>query len=92
MLRLIGLCDASEPVFLSADENPEWANTTGIPGRVIDMIATAGLSPLSIAAWQGLSALERFVLLKLTRPGHDNENFLPAMCEFGLGYLQTGEQ
>lgn len=28
--------------------------------------------------------LQRFALYKLTRPGHDNDNFLPAMREFGL--------
>jgi hypothetical protein len=27
---------------------------------------------------------QRFALFKLTRPNHDNDNFIPAMREFGL--------
>ncbi|NVN38861.1 nitrate reductase associated protein, partial [Komagataeibacter swingsii] len=29
-----------------------------------------------------LSVLQRFALLKLTRPGHENQNFEPALREF----------
>lgn len=34
--------------------------------------------------WASLTTLRRFALFKLTRPGHDNDNFVPAMLEFGL--------
>ncbi|MDA0674030.1 MAG: hypothetical protein O3C67_10055, partial [Cyanobacteria bacterium] len=33
----------------------------------------------------GLIPLQRFALIKLSRPGHENRNFLPACQEFGLG-------
>lgn len=36
------------------------------------------------AAWAGLSSLQRFALVKLSRPGHENRNFRPALKEFGL--------
>ncbi|WP_347881158.1 hypothetical protein [Agrobacterium sp. GD03992] len=31
-----------------------------------------------------MTDLQWFMSLKLTRPGHDNENFVPAMLEFGI--------
>jgi len=39
---------------------------------------------ISILQWKNLSLLQRFALLKLTRPGHENKNFPKAMREFGL--------
>jgi hypothetical protein len=34
--------------------------------------------------WASLSVLERFALCKLSRPSHENRNFLPALYEFRL--------
>jgi len=34
--------------------------------------------------WRELSILQRFALIKLCRPGHENKNFPIAMKEFGL--------
>ncbi len=39
---------------------------------------------LEIAQWKALSELQRFALLKLCRPGHENRNFPKAMQEFNL--------
>ncbi len=39
---------------------------------------------LSPAQWQSLSDIQRFVLVKLSRPSHENRNFVPALQEFGL--------
>lgn len=85
LLALISACKAGEAVFLpAADDAPAWSNTSCIPDRVIDVIAAFGLPPMDRKSWAGLSTLQRFALLKLTRPGHDNDNFLPAIREFGL--------
>lgn len=43
-----------------------------------------GVAPPTDGAWQALTQLERFALVKLSRDNHDNVNFLPAMREFGL--------
>jgi hypothetical protein len=43
-----------------------------------------GVQAPSSEQWLGLSALQRFVLLKLSRPGSDNRNLIPALREFGL--------
>ncbi|MGK7938235.1 MAG: nitrate reductase associated protein, partial [Xenococcaceae cyanobacterium] len=34
--------------------------------------------------WKSLTPLQRFALIKLSRPSHENKNFLPAAKEFGL--------
>ncbi|MGB0562374.1 MAG: nitrate reductase associated protein, partial [Spirulinaceae cyanobacterium] len=39
---------------------------------------------ISLTQWQALRPDQRFALIKLSRPGHENRNFLPAMQEFGL--------
>jgi hypothetical protein len=39
---------------------------------------------ISLAQWKDLKVLQRFALLKLSRPGHENKNFPKAMEEFGL--------
>jgi hypothetical protein len=33
--------------------------------------------------WRGLSELQRYALIKLTRDKHENANFVPALIEFG---------
>jgi hypothetical protein len=43
-----------------------------------------GRKPPLVDQWRALSSLKRFTLYKLTRPNHDNDNFIPAMQEFGL--------
>jgi hypothetical protein len=39
---------------------------------------------ISDAQWQQLKPVRRFALIKLSRPGHENKNFKPALKEFGL--------
>ncbi len=34
--------------------------------------------------WQTLTPLQKFALIKLSRPSHENRNFVPALKEFGL--------
>jgi len=69
---------------IPTEEQPAWADLSQVPDRLQAYARHMGVSPPSLAAWRGLSPLQRFALFKLTRPGHKNENFLPAMNEFGL--------
>lgn len=71
-------------VNLPIDPAPAWADTSCVPERVATYIAALGLAELTPWQWGRLSALQRFALFKLTRPGHDNDNLVPAMREFGL--------
>jgi hypothetical protein len=62
----------------------EWQNRSVVPARLIAYARSLGISPPSIHQWTELSDLQRFTLFKLTRPDHDNDNFVPAMTEFSL--------
>lgn len=70
--------------LLERDDGAEWNGTMGVPQRVVDYAIERDVDPPTPAQWAGLSPLQRFAIFKLTRPGHSNENFVPAMREFGL--------
>jgi len=70
--------------FASLDPSPPWADSAALPERIREWARGLGVDPPSIEQWAGLTPLQRFALFKLTRPGHSNENFLPAMKEFSI--------
>lgn len=61
-----------------------WAATGDVPAAVVDQAAEKQVVPPTLAQWRELSDVQRFALIKLTRPGHENENFVSAMLEFGV--------
>lgn len=63
-------------------ENPPWSQTDVIPPAVQQQALETGYH-LSVGQWQRLSALQRFALVKLSSPGHENKNFGRAVAEFG---------
>ena len=68
---------------LVVDTNPEWANLETIPAMLQQKTMEFNLI-ISIPQWKQLTNLQRFTLLKLCRPGHENKNFPKAILEFGL--------
>lgn len=75
----------SEPAQrLEKDDGAEWNDTKSVPRRVVDYSVERDVTPPTVAQWAALTPLQRFSIFKLTRPGHSNENFEPAMREFGL--------
>jgi hypothetical protein len=84
LIRLINARAGEMAVELPIDPAPEWADTGHVPGRLAHYAAQRGLSPPSLDDWASLAPLQRFALVKLSRPAHDNDNFEPAFCEFGL--------
>jgi hypothetical protein len=70
--------------YAPLDASPPWADATAVPERISEWAAGLGVAPPSAEQWALLTPLQRFALFKLTRPGHSNENFLPAMREFSL--------
>jgi hypothetical protein len=60
-----------------------WDNLQEIPQATQDQAQYLGLG-LTLEQWQNLETIQRFVLIKLSRPSHENRNFLPALQEFGL--------
>jgi hypothetical protein len=66
------------------DDSPPWADPAVVPERICDWARTLGVAVPSVEQWTMLTPLQRFALFKLTRPGHSNDNFIPAMREFSL--------
>lgn len=68
---------------LLIEDQPAWLDGAVIPADVVMKAAELGLA-IAPPQWAALSSLQRFALIKLSRPSHENRNFLPAMQEFGL--------
>ncbi len=67
---------------LDIPKNPLWQQPK-IPSQVLEKAESCEVT-ISQEQWQSLSYLQRFALIKLSRPSHENHNFVPAMKEFGL--------
>lgn len=64
-------------------QNPIWGRIDEIPFTIVEKLNEFGWSVL-LQQWQALSDLQRFALLKLSYPGHENKNFPKAIKEFEL--------
>jgi hypothetical protein len=69
--------------LLAIDPQPPWLNDRAIPPTV-ETKATEQQLNITLSQWINLTPLQRFALIKLTRSSHENNNFLPAVKEFGL--------
>ena len=69
--------------ILAINPKPDWGNLENIEemlqekAKELDLIITT-------QKWASLTNLQRFALLKLCRPGHENKNFPKAITEFKL--------
>jgi hypothetical protein len=80
---LIKKYTSGEPTALAIEAQPGWNMENNIP-EILQQKAKEDSCEITIQQWQQLSKLQRFTLLKLCRPGHENKNFPKAMREFGL--------
>lgn len=71
------------PEALPVPPLPPWDDLQQIPGDLLEKATAEGLM-LDPPRWASLTRLQRFALVKLSRPRHHNRNFLPAFREFGL--------
>jgi hypothetical protein len=81
--RLIFEHTQHEASLLSIDPHPPWLNDLKIPDTITTKAAEEQLQ-ITLSQWENLTPLQRFALIKLTRSQHENNNFLPALAEFGL--------
>jgi hypothetical protein len=72
-----------EPTSMEVNRTPAWKELHTIPGILVEKLKEFDWN-LSIAQWKCLTDLQRFALLKLCRPGHENKNFPKAIKEFNL--------
>jgi hypothetical protein len=84
LTTLIETYAASAPEFIAVDPAPPWSDTSRVPTQIQAYAASLGCKAPDLSQWQALSPLQRFVLCKLSRPNHQNANFMAAMQEFGL--------
>lgn len=82
LIELIATKAHEQAKRVSIEPDPEWARTGEVPPRVIERSALLGIAPPTGQQWLAMTPLQRFALLKLTRDGHDNANFIPALREF----------
>lgn len=64
--------------------NASWENLGKVPLEVIEKAHEWQCTPPTLAQWMGLGLLQRFTLVKLSRSGHEGENFPKALVEFGI--------
>lgn len=81
--QLIATHTGNAPTTQAIEKQPAWAVQDEVHTSVVEQAQSFGwIIPLEI--WRDLTDLQRFALLKLSRPGHANKNFAKAMKEFGL--------
>jgi len=69
---------------LPVEKQDAWVDAVtpgSIPESVRSQATDVGVV-LSQSQWELLTPLQRFALIKLSRSGHENRNFLPALKEF----------
>jgi hypothetical protein len=81
--NLIEKYTGDKATALTINTYPNWANLQQVPEMLTEKAKEFNLD-ITIEKWQGLTSLQRFALLKLCRPGHENKNFPKAIKEFGL--------
>jgi hypothetical protein len=69
--------------LLAVDAHPAWLNDREVPSTIQTKAREYNLE-FTPSQWESLTPLQRFALIKLTRSSHENNNFLPALQEFGL--------
>jgi hypothetical protein len=73
---------------LPVEAHPEWQDRTEIPESVGEKARSEAVV-LTLDHWAGLSPLQRFALIKLSRSAHENRNFVPALREFGVVSIRS---
>ena len=81
--QLIEKYTGNKATELVIDPHPDWANLISIPIMLEEKAKEFDLE-ITPEKWESLTNLQRFALLKLCRPGHENKNFPKAIKEFGL--------
>jgi hypothetical protein len=68
---------------MEVEKSPAWAEKDIVPGMLVEKAKEfEWVIPANL--WKSLTDLQRFAILKLCKPGHENRNFPKAMKEFKL--------
>jgi hypothetical protein len=83
LAQLILTATGEQPSELPPLTAPPWLETKQVPVAVAQRADALGLA-IAPTQWQQLSPLQRFALIKLSGSSHEQNNFRPALQEFGL--------
>lgn len=83
LTRLIARRTGGQAKTIAIEEDPAWADNSRLSPDLVLQLQRYGVT-VTIDQWRRLQSLQRFALLKLCRPGHENRNFPIALKEFGL--------
>lgn len=78
---LFSLIAENERLLIQVD--PVWEDGDRFPPEVLQQAELSQVC-ITLDRWSSLSNLQRFVLTKLSRSHHENQNFIPALREFNL--------
>jgi hypothetical protein len=84
LLELIAAYQGDSTETAAVSDNARWADTSTIPESVSKQILALGMPAPTLEQWAGLTDLQRFALMKLTREGHENKKLSLALKEFCL--------
>ena len=73
-----------EPKQFEVEVHPEWQKRATVPAQINEFAESRNVPSIGSLRWSELSDLQRFAIYKLTRVSHDNDNFVPALEEFGF--------
>ncbi|MGV8996173.1 MAG: nitrate reductase associated protein [Parvibaculaceae bacterium] len=73
-----------EPKLIEIEMSLQWKSQTRVPEQIREFVTLKELPLIDLADWTSPSDLQKFALYKLTKASHDNDNFEPAMREFGV--------
>ena len=71
------------PTSIAKDNEKLIENMSALPQIVADKLSLFQWT-ISADQWEGLTELQRFALIKLSKAGHESRNFPTALKEFGL--------
>jgi hypothetical protein len=83
LYKLIKVKTGQNATLLPLQQNLIWSNAENIPTE-LEVKAKEFSCNIKLRDWKSLNNLQRFALIKLCRPGHENKNLPKAMIEFGL--------
>ena len=84
LCRMVTPLTGEIPASIPVPDKPAWSRKDEIPYTIQEKLQETS-SAIEIGQWQQLTDLQRFALLKLSYPGHENKNFPKALAEFGIG-------
>ncbi|MCC0176597.1 nitrate reductase associated protein [Waterburya agarophytonicola K14] len=68
---------------LAIAPHPPWLDRETIPEDILKKAEECKVN-ISLEQWSNLNPAQRFALIKLSRPSHENKNFIPALQEFKI--------